>query len=124
MDTNDPAAMLLKVRDRYGFETPIHLMEDTTITQGEETLTPAALHSGTAVEVEYNFDINTAKRHAVAIRIPVSESPGSESPVVPEVSESQLPSPEEPAFLSETVSEPVGAEAVLSEIAPEAEAVE
>ena len=67
VDTSDPQAALLKVKDRYGFETPIYLSSNTKIAQGDQTLTAANLDAGRAVEVEYNFDINTAKRHAVNV---------------------------------------------------------
>ena len=69
VDANDPAAVLLKVKDRYGFETPIYLMQETKISQGETALKATDLAAGTAVEVEYNFDVNTAKRHAVSVKI-------------------------------------------------------
>ncbi len=69
VDMNDPSASLLKVKDRYGFETPIYLTPETKIAQGDQSLTTAGLHQGTAVEVEYNFDINTAKRHAVSVKV-------------------------------------------------------
>jgi hypothetical protein len=69
VDTSDPAAILLKVKDRYGFETPIYLQQETKIAQGEATLTPSNLSTGTPVEVEYNFDVNTAKRHAVMVKV-------------------------------------------------------
>lgn len=69
VDTTDPAAALLKVKDRYGFETPIYLTQETALRQGEQTVTLADLAGGTPVEVEYNFDINTAKRHAVNVNV-------------------------------------------------------
>ena len=69
VDTTDAAATLLKVKDRYGFETPIYLTQDTKVAQGSQTLAAANLTPGTAVEVEYNFDINTAKRHAVRVEL-------------------------------------------------------
>ena len=79
-DTNDPAASLLKVKDRYGFETPIYLTPETKIAKGDQALKAADLAQGTAVEVEYNFDINTAKRHAVSVKVSapaVSASPAA-----------------------------------------------
>jgi len=79
VDTTDPAAALLKVKDRYGFETPIYLTQDTALRQGEHTLTIADLAGGTPVEVEYNFDINTAKRHAVNVNV----SKPAEAPPAP-----------------------------------------
>lgn len=69
VDTSDPAAALLKVKDRYGFETPIYVTQDAKVRQGEQALTTADLAGGTSVEVEYNFDINTAKRHAVSVNV-------------------------------------------------------
>ena len=69
VDTTDVAATLLKVKDRYGFETPIYLTQDTKVARGSQTLAVANLTPGTAVEVEYNFDINTAKRHAVRVEL-------------------------------------------------------
>ena len=71
VDSNDPNATLLKVKDRYGFETPIYLTPETKITQGDATQTVASLTPGTAAEVEYNFDVNTAKRHAVTVKLTV-----------------------------------------------------
>ena len=68
-DTNDPAATLLKVKDRYGFETPIYLTQATKIQQGDQTLAATGLTPGMPVEVEYNFDINTAKRQAVNVKV-------------------------------------------------------
>lgn len=94
LDTNDPSAALLKVKDRYGFETPIFLTPETKILQGEEPVTAASLTEGTAVEVEYNFDINTAKRHAVSVKLPIPPEVGVEETVTDVVA---LASAEEPA---------------------------
>ncbi len=69
LDTSDATASTLKVKDRYGFETPIFLSQETKITKGDAALTSASLTAGTAVEVEYNFDVNTAKRHAVTVKV-------------------------------------------------------
>lgn len=82
VDTTDPAATLLKVKDRYGFETPIHLTPETTITQGAQTLTVANLSPGMSVEVMFNFDTDTAKRHAVNVKVigPLYKSTIPESP--------------------------------------------
>ena len=88
LDTNDLTAILLKVRDRYGFETPLYLTQETAVTQGDATLDPAGLEIGAAVEVEYNFDVNTAKRHAVAVRL---EAP--EAAEEPSALEGALPAP-------------------------------
>ena len=84
VDTNDPSAVLLKVKDRYGFETPIYLTQETEIAQGDQALTASNLTPGTSVEVEYNFDINTAKRHAVKVDVSAppatASSPASAAP--------------------------------------------
>ena len=71
VDTSDPSATLLKVKDRYGFETPILLTSATKITQGETDVQAGNIAAGTPVEVEYNFDVNTAKRHAVSVKLTV-----------------------------------------------------
>lgn len=110
VDTNDPAATLLKVKDRYGFETPIYLSQETGISKGEATLTAADLTAGTGVEVEYNFDINTAKRHAVSVKVaaptasaavaaPVAAPVESTPALVPEPS--PVATPEAPAMPAE-----------------------
>ena len=69
LDANDPTATLLTVKDRYGFETPIFLTPETKISQGDQALATQDLTSQTAVEVEYTFDINTAKRHALSVKV-------------------------------------------------------
>ncbi len=69
VDSSDPAASLLKVKDRYGFETPIFITPETKILQGDASAAASSLAAGTPVEVEYNFDVNTAKRHAVSVKI-------------------------------------------------------
>ncbi|MBI2885236.1 MAG: hypothetical protein HYY15_03580 [Candidatus Omnitrophica bacterium] len=69
VDVSDPNASLLKVKDRYGFETPIYLTSTTKISQGDQALTASGVQQGSTVEVEYNFDVNTAKRHAVAVKV-------------------------------------------------------
>ncbi len=84
VDKTDPAAPLLKVKDRYGFETPIYLTSDTKVTQGDQAATVESLNQGAAVEVEYNFDINTAKRHAVSVKLSAPSAPAaSTEPVAP-----------------------------------------
>ena len=89
VDANDPSATLLKVKDRYGFETPIFVTPETKISQGEAAQTIASLAAGTPVEVEYNFDINTAKRHAVSVKVVAqapaapSAAPAAEAPAAP-----------------------------------------
>lgn len=79
LDMNDPATPLLKVKDRYGFETPIFLTSEATITRGDAAVQASDLTAGTAVEVEYNFDVNTAKRHAVSVKVAV---PAEAAPLV------------------------------------------
>lgn len=71
VDTNDPAAPLIKVKDRYGFETPIYLTKETKIAQGDQTLTVEDLvkHKEPAVTVEYNFNITDAKRTAATVKL-------------------------------------------------------
>lgn len=80
LDTNDPSAVLLKVKDRYGFETPIFVTPETKVSQGEQALTTSNLQSGAAVEVEYSFDINTAKRYAVTVKLPSEAGASSSAP--------------------------------------------
>ncbi len=80
VDTTDPAATLLKVKDRYGFETPIYLGKEAKIAQGDKALTEADLKAGTPVEVEYNFDINTAKRHAVKVTVGAAPAAAAAAP--------------------------------------------
>ena len=102
VDTNDPAATLIKVKDRYGFETPIYLAE-AKITQGESTLAASALSSGSSVEVEYNFDVNTAKRHAVSVKVaaPAAAAPAAAEAApaaqAPQASAAVPAAPEAPA---------------------------
>ena len=69
LDANDPAATLLKVKDRYGFETPIYVTLEAKVTQGDKAIPLTSLTAGTTVDVEYNFDVNTAKRHAVSVKV-------------------------------------------------------
>lgn len=101
VDSSDPAAVLLKVKDRYGFETPIYLPSEAKITQADKTLTVDGLAAGTAVEVEYNFDINTAKRHAVSVKVAASVAAAQaaaavapEVPAVPTDASAVAPVPE------------------------------
>lgn len=76
LDTTDPSAQLLKVKDRYGFETPIFLTPESKVAKGDAAAAASDLTPGAAVEVEYNFDVNTAKRHAVTVKLsePASEA--------------------------------------------------
>jgi hypothetical protein len=120
-DASDPAAALLKVKDRYGFETPIYLTADTKIAQGEQTLAASNLTPGTAVEVEYNFDINTAKRQAVTVKVSGSAATASapadttaapapaapaDAPAAPVAEPAAAPAPEAPA--AEQPAQPAG----------------
>ena len=82
LDTSDPAATLLKVKDRYGFETPIFLSSETKVMQGDATVALSGLTTGSKVEVEYNFDVNTAKRHAVSVKLAAS-TPAEAAPAAP-----------------------------------------
>lgn len=111
VDTADPTATLVKVKDRYGFETPIYVTSDTQITQGEQSLSLANLATGADVEVEYNFDVNTAKRQAVTVKLPSPEPVAEAAPVAPE--------PSAPAL--ETAAPPVEAPMMAEPAMPEAE---
>jgi len=93
VDTNDPAATLLKVKDRYGFETPIYLSQETKLAQGEQAVPASNLAAGTPVEVEYNFDINTAKRHAVNVKLSQPAGASSSTPAAA----TPPPAPSDPA---------------------------
>ena len=100
LDTNDPTANLLKVKDRYGFETPIFLTTETKVTQGDAPFTVANLTVGTMVEVEYDFDINTAKRHAVSVKVsapPAAPAPATATPAAPPAASPAPAAPSAPA---------------------------
>ncbi len=77
VDANDPSAVLLKVKDRYGFETPIYLSSQTKITKDDAAVAATNLTAGTAGEGGYNFDINTAKRHAVSVKVSAASAPAA-----------------------------------------------
>jgi len=85
LDTSNPSENLLKVKDRYGFETPIYVTSETKVSQGDAPKDVSGLSAGTAVEVEYNFDVNTAKRHAVSVKLPAAaaSAAASEAPAAP-----------------------------------------
>lgn len=121
VDTSDPNAALLKVKDRYGFETPIYLSQDTKIRQGDQTLAVANLTSGTAVEVEYNFDINTAKRHAVSVSVSAPAAAAAATPVAapaaPEATASAPAAPAQAVAPTEAAA-PAAAPSPTSESAP------
>src|SRR3989338_8424600 len=124
LDTTDPSAELLKVKDRYGFETPIFLTSETKITQGDAPLGASSLAAGTAVEVEYNFDVNTAKRHAVSVKVPVpaAEPAAPEAPAAPAAEE---PAPAEPVLAEPApMAEPAAPEAPAAPAAEEPVPVE
>ncbi|MBI4354323.1 MAG: hypothetical protein HY595_03720, partial [Candidatus Omnitrophica bacterium] len=94
LDTNDPTAALLKVKDRYGFETPIYLSQETKIAKGDQAVNAADLAQGLAVEVEYTFDINTAKRHAVNVKVTSAEAPAdvaAAAPMAPVAPPAEMP---------------------------------
>ena len=118
LDTTDPAATLLKVKDRYGFETPIFLSSETKINRGTEAAASTSLTSGTPVEVEYNFDVNTAKRHAVSVKLasPVAaEAPAAAAPAAPAAPAAETPAAAAPAA-------PATEEPAAAQSAPGAEA--
>lgn len=121
VDANDPAATLLKVKDRYGFETPIFLTGETQLTQGSSAANLGSLSAGAPVEVEYNFDVNTAKRHAVSVKLttlgeaaaPAAPEPVATpdaAPVEPEAP--AAPEAVEPAAMDEAPMDEPAAEAV------------
>ena len=98
VDANDPSATLLKVKDRYGFETPIFVTPETKISQpGDAAQTISSLTAGTPVEVEYNFDINTAKRHAVSVKVVAQAPAAPEAPVAAAPAPTEAPASPEPA---------------------------
>jgi hypothetical protein len=105
LDISDPSATLLKVKDRYGFETPIYVTGETKVTQGQTETAIASLSAGTPVEVEYNFDINTAKRHAVSVNIAAPAAPAEPAPAPTQPSE-PMAEPAAPAPTPDTASEP------------------
>jgi hypothetical protein len=90
LDTNDPTAALLKVKDRYGFETPIYVTPEAKVIQGEATVPISSLATGMSVDVEYNFDVNTAKRHAVSVKAAAAAAPAPAQAAA-------APAPEAPA---------------------------
>ena len=101
-DANDPAATLLNVKDRCGPELPIFLTEKTQVTQGDVRVASSNLAAGALVEVEYSFNVDTSKRHAISVKIvntaqtqtwPIAGCPSSVGIPVPEAPSIQnLPS--------------------------------
>ena len=75
VDTTDPAENILKVKDRYGFTTPIGLSGETKIMQGDKVVTASDLAVGATVKVRYSFDVNTAKRHAISVEVEAPAKP-------------------------------------------------
>ena len=121
MDTNDPTVSLLKVKDRYGFETPIYVTPEAKISQGGDSMAISNLTTGSMVDVEYNFDVNTAKRHAVSVKLAAAPTaaaalttPSSTPPAA------AVPAPTEvaPATESATPAAPAEPAAAPSETAP------
>ena len=120
LDANDPTATLLKVKDRYGFETPIFITPETKVMEGEQALSSSSLQTGKPVEVEYSFDINTAKRYAVSVKLPVpsaeSAAPSSApAPAIETASPASVPSEAETA----ATTPPAAARAAPVESQPE-----
>ena len=119
LDTTDPAATLLKVKDRYGFETPIFLSSETKINRGTDAASASNLTSGTPVEVEYNFDVNTAKRHAVSVKLSTPaavEAPAAAAPAAP-----AAPAAESPAEIAPPAVMPDALEPAASQPVPPAD---
>ena len=124
LDTSDPAATLLKVKDRYGFETPIYLGQEAKITQGDTVLAAANLSNGTAVEVEYNFDINTAKRHAVSVKVAPAQAPPAPTaeatpPASPDAAPAAAASEPAPAAASQPAQSPTSQAPTETTTAPQ-----
>jgi hypothetical protein len=119
VDANDPTAVLVKVKDRYGFETPIFVTPEANVTQGEATIDVASLITGAAVEVEYNFDVNTAKRHAVSVKVatPATSEVTSASAEVAAPATSMAP-PAEPTPEPAAPVEPASEEPAPDQMAP------
>ena len=117
LDSSDPSATLLKVKDRYGFETPIFLTPETKMTQGDAAIQVASLIAGASVQVEYNFDVNTAKRHAVSVKLaapvleatptaPAASTPAPEATPAPAATEPAAAAPAETPAAEEPASQP------------------
>ena len=122
VDANDPNGTLLKVKDRYGFETPIFLTAETKVSQGDAVGTVGSVTPGTPVEVEYNFDVNTAKRHAVAVKVATAAAPAaSAAPAAPAAASSAPAAPAAAVEAPATPAAPAAPE-VSSSAAPAAPA--
>ena len=83
-DTHDPSATVLTVKDRYGFETPILVSPETKIKRGDQVMGASDVTSGANVEVEYTFDINTAKRHAISVAVVIPQATVASQPAQPQ----------------------------------------
>ena len=110
-DKTDPAASLIKVRDRYGFETPIFITGETKVLQADGTASIDQVGQGANVDVEYNFDVNTAKRYAVSVKLSQAKATEPTAPPMPAPPEPQAQSvpettPTEPAAAPEMATEP------------------
>ncbi len=122
LDTADQQAILLKVRDRYGFETPIFVTSESKVLQADAAVAIGDVAVGSGVEVEYNFDVNTAKRHAVSVK--VTQPKAAAAPAAPV--ETPAPAASGPADAApaaaqaEPVAEPTPA-AAAAEAAPAAQ---
>ena len=121
LDTSDPNGTLLKVKDRYGFETPIFVTAETKVTQGDATAALSSVSSGAAVEVEYNFDVNTAKRHAVSVKLaavpqatPAVPSPTASAPTPAELPAAMAPASDVAQAATSTASSQSKAQAAAS----------
>lgn len=122
VDATDPSALLVKVKDRYGFETPIFLRQDTKVSQGDASVSPSNLAAGTPVEVEYNFDVNTAKRHAVTVKVAPAAA-ATEAPAAPAAPALEAPAaapaiPSDPSVPVAPVTPATDAEPMADEAAP------
>ena len=113
LDMSDAAAPLLKVKDRYGFETPIYLPAEVKISKAGAAVASSDLTPGAAVEVEYNFDVNTAKRHAVTVKLGGGETTEAASPEAP-----AAPTPSETPAAAEAAPAPAATEAAAPTPAP------
>ena len=106
IDIKDANGTLIKVKDRYGFETPIYVTGQTKFFEGETEVLKDKLAEAQEVEVEYSFDINTAKRYAVSMKLPLSEEDETASTFVPTP---EAPEPTSIAAKSNGESDPEGA---------------
>ncbi len=119
LDASDPSVTLMRIKDRYGFETPLLLSSEIVVTRGEVAGTLADVTVGATVQVEYNFDINTAKRHVVAVKLEPLPPAAVAPPAAAESTVVQVTAPS--ATSTDTpVPPPVAAEVPLQEGTPPA----